>query len=448
MSVRPLSDLRIPEDRPEKKFHDHSPLLSDGAAHLESARCLYCRDAPCIRACPTAIDIPEFIRKIGSGNFAGSARTILKANLLGASCARVCPVDVLCEGSCVYVPWGRTPIRIGRLQRYAMEKGTQGTKGAALLEKAAPSGKSVGLVGGGPASLACAGKLVLLGHAATIYEKDPWPGGLNASGVAPYKFQMEDAMEEARFIRELGVEFQNGMEVGVTISPAEILARHDAVFLGIGLGGDSRLGVPGEEGPGVFGATDWIRRMKTGIGFQLARVNSAVVVGGGNTSVDVARELRGLGIARVTLLARRSPDDLRAYAHEVAQAREEGVIILGGVVIERIVRAGDRVVGVRFASAAVAPVPRAIEADLVVVATGQARLVRLASSFPGVVCDPRGRIVADRKTGETGNPRVFAGGDARNGGKEVVHAAAEGQAAARAIDRMLRQSMGEGNRSG
>lgn len=448
MNVDPASDLRIPKDRPEERFHDKSPLLSDGEARLESARCLYCRDAPCIRACPTAIDIPEFIRKIGTGNLAGSARTILNANLLGASCARVCPVEVLCEGSCVYVPWGRAPVMIGRLQRYAMEKGGQGAKAASLLKKAPPSGKSVGLVGGGPASLACAGKLALLGHGATIYEKDPWPGGLNAVGVAPYKFRMEDAAEEVRLIRELGVQIRTGVEVGVTIPPAEILAKHDAVFLGIGLGGDSRLGVPGEEGPGVIGATEWIRRMKTGIGFHLASVTSAIVVGGGNTSIDVARELHGLGVRRVTLLARRPADALRAYAHEVAQAREEGVIIWGGVVIERIVRAGERVVGVRFASAAIAPVPRAIEADLVVIATGQSRLVRLAASFPGVVCDQRGRIVADRKTGATGNPKVFAGGDARNGGKEVVHAAAEGQAAAIAIDRMLRSPTSQGNGRG
>jgi glutamate synthase (NADPH/NADH) small chain len=258
---------------------------------------------------------------------------------------------------------------------------------------------------------------------------------------------MEDAADEVRFIRQLGVEIRTGVEVGVTISPAEILAKHDAVFLGIGLGGDTKLGVPGEDGPGVIGATEWIRRMKTGVGFQLGSMTNAVVVGGGNTSIDVARELRGLGVPRVTLLARRSTDSLRAYAHEVAQAREEGVVILGGVVIERIVRAGDRVVGVRFASAAIAAVPRAIEADLVVVATGQSRLVRLAASFPGVTCDQRGRIVADRKTGATGNPKVFAGGDARNGGKEVVHAAAEGQAAAMAIDRMLRLPTSEGPRA-
>ncbi len=448
MSAQPAA--RLPADRPETRFRDKAPLFSEGEAHLEATRCLACHDAPCIRACPTRIDVPTFIRKIASGNVRGAARTILSANLLGASCARVCPVEVLCEGACVYVPWGRTAIPIGRLQRFAMERGAPGKRGAALLPKAERSGRTVGLVGAGPASLACAGKLALLGHAATIYEKDSWPGGLNVTGVAPYKLQGEDALQEVEFVRELGVRIEAGVEVGRDVTPAEMLARHDAVFLGLGLGGDSPLGIPGEEGPGVVGATAWIRRLKTGRDFTIAGVSSAVVVGGGNTSVDVARELRGLGVPRVTLVARRSAEALRAYAHAVARAREEGVVVMGGVVVERLVRAGDRVVGVRVASSAVVPVPRALEADLVVVATGQARLAALAESFPGVRCDERGRIVADASTGATGNPKIFAGGDARNGGQEVVNAAAEGQAAADAIDRMLRASEGaaHGRRNG
>jgi glutamate synthase (NADPH/NADH) small chain len=430
----------LPAERPEKKFKDKSPLFSPSEARLEATRCLGCYEAPCIRACPTEIDIPTFIGKIANGHLVGAARSILEANVLGASCARVCPVEVLCEGACVFVPWGRASIPIGRLQRFAVAHGAPGARGAALFEKAPPSGKSVALVGGGPASLACAAKLALAGHSATIYEKEPWAGGLNTTGVAPYKFQAEDALEEVAFVEALGVEIRTGVEVGRTVTPAELLARHDAIFLGVGLGGDASLGISGETGPGVFGATAWIRQMKTGTKLDLSGVNGAVVIGGGNTSVDVARELRGLGVPRVTLLSRRPVDQIKAYAHEVARAREEGVVFLGGVVVERIVRAGDRVVGVRFASSVVVPVPRAVEADLVILATGQARLVALAESFPGVKCDARGRIVTDAKTYATGNPRVFAGGDARNGGKEVVNAAAEGQAAAAAIDRMLREA--------
>ncbi len=238
----------IPSERPEKRFRDKNPPLTESEARVESTRCLGCHDAPCIHACPTAIDIPTFIGKIASGNLRGAARTILSANLLGASCARVCPVEVLCEGVCVYVPWGRPAIPIGRLQRYAMEHGDgSGAQGSRLLTKAPPTKKSVGLVGGGPASLACAAKLALLGHDAVIYEKDRWPGGLNTTGVAPYKFQVEDALEEVALAEALGVDIRTGVEVGRDVSPADLLARHDAIFLGIGLGGDSRLGISGRE---------------------------------------------------------------------------------------------------------------------------------------------------------------------------------------------------------
>lgn len=428
----------LPKARPESHFRDLKPALTPADARAESLRCLGCGDAPCITACPTRIDIPTFIHKIATGNTRGSARTILEANLLGKSCARVCPVEVLCEGACVYIPWGRAPIPIGRLQDFAMLTGAPGASGAALLTKSPPSGKSVGLVGGGPASLSCAGTLALAGHAATIYEKDPWPGGLNVTGVAPYKLRGEEALAEVAFIASLGVEFRTSCEIGKDVTATELLRRHDAIFLGIGLGEDAKLGVPGENGPGVWGATAWIRRLKTSEVAPSEGVRSAIVVGGGNTSIDVARELRQLGVPRVTLLARRPLDRLKAYAHEVELARCEGVDFVAGVVVEQIVRDGDRVVGARLASSATVPVPRALEADLVIVAIGQSQLRVLAASFPGVECDASGRIVADPLTGRTGNPKVYAGGDAMNGGKEVVYAAAEGQAAAHAMDVMLR----------
>lgn len=428
----------LPSTRAESRFRDLKPAFTPAEARAESLRCLGCRDAPCIASCPTRIDIPTFIRKIATSNSRGSARTILEANLLGASCARVCPVEVLCEGACVYIPWGRAPIPIGRLQDFAMLTGAPGASGAALLTKSPPSGKSVGLVGGGPASLSCAGTLALAGHAATIYEKDPWPGGLNVTGVAPYKLRGEEALAEVSFIASLGVKFRTSCEVGKDISATDLLSRHDAIFLGLGLGEDAKLGIPGEEGPGVWGATAWIRRLKTSEAIPGKGVRSAVVIGGGNTSIDVTRELRRLGVARVTLVARRPLDRLKAYAHEVELARCEGVDFLGGVVLEQIVRDGDRVVGARIASSATVSVPRALEADLIVVAIGQSPLRAVAASFPGVECDASGGIVTDPRTGRTGNPKVYAGGDARNGGKEVVYAAAEGQTAAHAIDAMLR----------
>jgi glutamate synthase (NADPH/NADH) small chain len=309
----PAGDAHLlPPGRLEERLADAHPLLSEGEAAAEAARCLYCFDAPCIPACPTAIDIPTFIHKIATKNLAGSARTILEANLLGASCARVCPVEVLCEGACVYVPWGRPAISIGRLQRYAIEKGGS----PALLPRRAASGRSVGLVGSGPASLACAGALALLGHEAVVYEKDRIPGGLNTTGVAPYKIHVADTLREVEFLRSLGVRIRTGVEVGRDVHPGELLRIHDAVFLGVGLGADLPLAVPGAEGPGVVGALEWIRRMKLDPQASVAGVKRAAVIGGGNTAIDVARELARLGVPEVRLVYRRSAAEMAAYGHE------------------------------------------------------------------------------------------------------------------------------------
>ncbi len=432
----------LPEDRLELRFVEKNPPLSATEAHREATRCLYCSDAPCIRACPTSIDIPTFIRKIAAGHPRGAARTILGANLLGASCARVCPVEVLCEGSCVFTTDDRPAIPIGRLQRYAMENGG----GPDMLPKAQRTGRSVGLVGAGPASLACAGTLALLGHSPVLYEKRPLPGGLNTTGVAPYKLPAAAALAEVDAILGLGVELRTGIEIGRDVQGSELLERHEAVFLGPGLGPDSEIGIPGEEGPGVLGAVEWIERMKRGSDSTLAAARAAVVIGGGNTAVDAARELKGLGVRFVTLAYRRSLADMRAYEHEASAARREGVVVLESVAPVEFVRESGRLVALRLvATEGGRPTARevaTIRADLVVLAIGQARLSDLVRQFDGVKADTKGRIVADADTGRTGNPRVFAGGDAVNGGAEVVNAVAEGQRAARAIDQLLRRRDG------
>jgi dihydropyrimidine dehydrogenase (NAD+) subunit PreT len=435
------SSYPVPPGRLESQFGEKKPAFTRGEALAEGSRCLYCSGAPCISACPTAIDIPTFIRKITTDNLRGSARTILQANLLGASCARVCPVEVLCEGDCVYVRWGRKPIEIGRLQRYAMDHGAA----VDLLAKAPPSGFSVGLVGGGPASLACAGTLALLGHQAVVYERSPLPGGLNTTGVAPYKMAVEAALAEVEFVRELGVEIHTGIDIGHDLTPAELLERHDAAFLGLGLGDDSLRGIPGGGGEGVVGAVAWIRRMKVDPQLKLAGVLHAVVVGGGNTALDVAQELASLAVPTVHLVYRRSRREMPGYPHELDGAKKLGVVFLENATIREVVRDGaGRVKGVVLVETEEGrPTDRVfhtLPADLLVVATGQERMMQLARQFQGVECDRDGHVVANPATGATGNSRVFTGGDCMNGGKEVVNAAAEGQRAARAIDAMLRRS--------
>jgi len=424
----------LPPGRLEQEFTEHAPLLTAAEAAAEANRCLYCHDAPCTAACPTKIDVPRFIGKIATGNLAGSARTILEANLLGYSCARVCPVEVLCVGACVYNDWAQRPIAIGRLQRFATE-GVIGSGRTVLAAKPRRKGR-VALVGGGPASLACAGTLALEGVEAVVYERARWGGGLNTAGIAPYKMPAADALREVAFIESLGVRLETGVDVGEDLPVERLFADFDAIFLGIGLGGDSRLRVPGEEGPGVVGATALIERVKHDPTLRFAPSTRAVVVGGGNTAIDAARELAKLG-ASVTIVYRRRREQMPGYDHEMRQALDEGVHLL----LERapvvVVRRDRQLVALRVARAEdgrpVAGTETEVPADLVVVSIGQARLASFVARFPGVELDGRSRIVVDPATGRTGNPRVYAGGDAVNGGKEVVNAVADGQTAARAM---------------
>lgn len=419
----------IPEERLERQLADAKPLYSPAEAVVEANRCLYCHDAPCVAACPTGIDVPTFIRRIANDNVRGAARAILSANVLGYSCARVCPVEVLCAGACVYNAWHRDPpIAIGRLQRYATESLMRAGNAGALLSRAAANGRRVACIGAGPASLACAAYLALEGVAVTIYEKRPFAGGLNTSGVAPYKMPADDALAEVDFVRSLGVEIRTGVEVCHGPTAEALVREFDAVFLGPGLGADTKLGIPGEDGAGVVGAVEWIERMKLGAQALLAGVRRAVVIGGGNTAIDAARELAGLGVPAVSMLYRRTTKDMSGYAHELEHARLEGVVL-----VERAVPASFERDAKGALTGVVLQSGETHRCDLAIVAIGQARLRELSECFPGVRLDARGSLVADPKTGATGHPKVFTGGDAMRGGELVVTAVQDGKRAARGI---------------
>ncbi|MCZ7682939.1 MAG: FAD-dependent oxidoreductase [Sandaracinaceae bacterium] len=431
--------MKLPAGRLETKLKDKAPLYTRSEAITEASRCIYCSDAPCVTACPTSIDIPTFIHKIATENVKGSARTIFEQNLLGSSCARVCPVEVLCAGSCVYNHWGRPPIEIGRLQRYATENAVARDPELLSRTRKPATGMKIACVGGGPASLAAAGHLALDGHSVVIFEQKRLAGGLNTTGVAPYKLMAEDSLREVEMILALGeIELRTGVEVVSgeagpgQVSAASLLADFDAVFVGIGLGPDTFLSIEGEEGPGVVGATAYIERLKLDPELKLD-ARRVIVVGGGNTAIDVAREAAQLGVPDVAMVYRRTAKVMSGYAHEMDGGRHDGVRLVENRQPVRVVREGGRVVGLEVEPTDGEGARETLPCDLIALAIGQSRLTKLAAAFEGVALDGKGRVVVDEATCRTGNPKVYAGGDCVNGGKEVVNAAQHGKLAARAI---------------
>ncbi len=438
---------RLGNDRSECAFTDGKPRFTKEQAQAEALRCLYCTGAPCVTACPTHIDIPQFIRKIATDNVRGSARTILDANILGQSCARVCPVEVLCVGACVHNHQAIEPIAIGRLQRYATDRAVEA--GWQFFTAGASTGKSVGIVGGGPAGLACAHELRRFGHAVTIYEKRPQLGGLNTTGIAPYKLKSEDSLAEIDQVLAIGgIEVKLGCTVGGASDDVALTAlreRHDAVFLGVGLGADTALRLPGATLTGIVGAVDWIERMKLGR-VQLAGVQRAVVIGGGNTAMDVLRELRVLGVPNVTMIYRGDELAMSGYAHEWQAAQTAGVIAAwrsqpvafegdgaGQVTAVRCVRTDEHRRPIE-GSELVVP------ADLVILAIGQSTLSDLlAAHLPAADIEDGAPVLGDDLSLGHALPGWYAGGDFR-AAHEVVNAVADGKRAAQSIHKFLSRS--------
>jgi glutamate synthase (NADPH/NADH) small chain len=411
------------------RFPDLHPPLDATAAVVEANRCLYCFDAPCTGACPTHIDVPKFIRKIASGNLEGSARTILDANILGASCSRACPVEVLCEGACVMHRYNKQPIAIARLQRFAME--SLFNSGAPLpFSPGVDTGRSVALIGAGPASLACAAELRRRGIGAIIYDARPLPGGLNTYGIAEYKLPLAESLREIDMLAQLGVVFHFNISVDAT-RLAAFDAAHDAVFLGVGMGAIHQLGITGETLSGVTNALDFIAGYKSG---QITSAPQRVaVIGAGNTAIDAANASVRLGALEVTMIYRRGPEQMSAFAFEYEHAKQEGVKFLWHARAEAI-EGHDKVEALRIVgldtTADGSLIPRQdaafmLPSDLVILAIGQASHTEF---LKGVLLE-RGRVAIDRQTGQTSNPKYFAGGDCVNGGREVVDAVADGKRA-------------------
>ena len=402
------------------------PPLTAQEAAVESNRCLFCYDAPCTHACPTHIDIPRFIKKISTGNMAGSARAILEANLLGATCSRVCPVQELCEGACV-LGSEHKPIAIGRLQRHAMDYFYAG--GARLVSLAPSTGKRVAVVGAGPAGLSCAGELARMGHAVTVFERRQLGGGLSTYGIIVLREPVEVALAEVEMIRRLGVEIRTGVEVkGVE----ELRREYDAVFLGVGLGATPMLGIPGEES--ILDGLAYIEQSKVGPALRVGR--SVVVIGAGNTAIDCATIAKRLGAERVTMVYRRTDREMTAYPHEYDFVKREGVELRFLTQPVRVVAGGLECVRMRLGALdasgrpAASPVPGSeftIECDQIVKAIGQVKPALALATENGFI-----QVSDEFQTSLDG---VYSGGDAirAKGAASTVMAVEDGKLAARAI---------------
>lgn len=428
----------------ERHFADIAPPLTPDAALLEAAKCLFCYDAPCTHACPTHIDVPAFIKKIATGNLKGSARVILGANPMGHSCARACPVEVLCEGACVLNDRDEQPIKIALLQRHATDYALEHE--LTLFQPGTPTGKTVAIVGAGPAGLSCAQDLRRWGHAVTVFEAKEQPGGLNTYGIAEYKLRPDVALAEVQMILDLGVTLHTGVAVGRDVGFDQLEREFDAVFVGVGLGATRRLGIPGEDLPGVHEALEFIEHLKTHPYAETSVGRHVVVIGAGNTAIDAVTQAKRLGAERATIVYRRAADDMPAYDYEYDLAKRDGCEFRFHTAPKRILGV-DHVTGIecvrtepgaRGADGRRHPmdVPESthvIECDMVIKALGQVARNDFARAASLTIED--GRMISTTSG-------VFVGGDCANGGAEIVNAAAEGKHAAAAIHAYLQQTGG------
>jgi dihydropyrimidine dehydrogenase (NAD+) subunit PreT len=427
-------------------FAELVPPLDPETALLEADACLECgtrhAPAPCAVACPAGIDVPGFVGAIARGDVEGAARLIFAENLLGGTCARVCPVETLCEGACVLEHDGRKPIEIGRLQRFATDAAL--ANGFALPPARSSTGRRVAVVGAGPAGLACAGELALLGHDVTVFDARDEVGGLVRFAIAPYRQLRDPLPQEAALLARAGVRFALGHPLDVD-SLRALEEEFDACVLAVGLGEDVDVRYPGDGLDGVWDSLPFVEALKTGAPPQVG--GRVVVVGGGNTAIDIVREAVRLGAHDVTLVYRRTEAEMPAYAHEVEETREEGVKFEWLALPVRIL-GDERVEGVecvrmRLGAPDVSgrpkpePVPGSefvLPADTVVKALGQ-QARRELDELVGMV-RRNGRIVVDGD-GRTTRTRWFAAGDATNGGATVVEAVREAKTAARGVHEFL-----------
>jgi len=434
---------RLPLEEYAKRFADATPRFTSSQALLEAERCLYCFDAPCATACPTSIDVPSFIKRIGDGNLRGAARTILDSNPLGGMCARVCPTENLCEAVCVRNTQEDRPVAIGRLQRFAVDA-LMDSKAPQIFTRANATGKRIAVVGAGPAGLSCAHTLARLGHDVVVFDARPKAGGLNEYGLASYKTPDNFAQREVQWLLDIGgIAIRNDWKLEIAAQLETLQKQYDAVFLGMGLSSTAALGVPGEDLEGVQDAVDFIAALRQCDDLSTLPVGRRVIViGGGMTGVDAAVQSKLLGAKVVHMVYRRGPEHMSASKAEQEWAQTNGVVLHHWLSPVEIIGGGGHASAVRFAEQALVNGKRTatgreitFEADVVLKAIGQTLGNPLLTQMGFTLQD--GRIATDAD-GKTNIPGVWAGGDCRAGGLDLtVEAVEHGKLSAKAIHAFL-----------
>ena len=438
-----IRDNRLTQIQYEQNFSDiHPPFETKDAALVEANRCLFCYDAPCMKSCPTSIDVPKFIKQISTDNIKGSAHTIFVSNIMGAGCSKVCPVEKLCEGACVYNLMDEEPIRIAKLQRYSTEKALYNNW--QLFKRGEKKGKKVAIVGAGPAGLSCAHVLAREGVDVSIYEKEKEGGGLMTYGIAAYKVTPKFCKEEVDYILAIGgIEIIYNRELGKDISLEELQRKYDAVYLGFGVGLARQLEIPGEELEGIVDAISFIYDIRSN-GYSKVPVGDKVaVIGMGMTAIDAATQAKRLGAKEVTMLYRRTQDEMPCTQAELDIAKLDGCEITWLAAPKEAIGKNGKVVALRSeimklgeadGSGRRSPIATGeeftIDVDMIIKAAGQMPFENLVAESK--LENKNGKIVVKDKAA-TNIKAVFAGGDCVNGGKEVVDAVQAGKDGAAAI---------------
>lgn len=442
-----ITNNRLTPSQYLANFSDiHPPFDTADAALVEANRCLFCYDAPCTKSCPTGIDVPKFIKQITSENIRGSAHTILSANIMGGGCSKVCPVEKLCEGACVFNLMDEKPIAIAKLQRYSTEKAI--TEQWKLFTRKPTNGKKVAVIGAGPSGLSCAHALSREGVDVTIYEKESRGGGLMTYGIAAYKVTLQFCKDEVDFITSLGgIEIIYNKELGRNISLEELQKKYDAIYLGFGVGLARSLSVPGEALEGMVNAIDFIYAIRSS-GYANVPVGDKVaVIGLGMTAIDAATQAKRLGAREVTIVYRRTQEEMPCTQAELDIAKLDGCNIIWLVAPSEVIGINGRVnrlvcsvmePGAPDSTGRRSPVDTGktivLDVDMVIKATGQMPFVHLID--PNNLDNKGGKVVTNAD-GYTNVPGVFAGGDCVNGGKEVVDAVQAGKDGAAGILKYL-----------